>query len=340
MFYFERKGREICLCKSYQIKRISYQYDKSIHFSRRETLSLHANRMPMVQKANPTEIRFNKAECGVDFLINTGTGKDHLLHYASDKEYVTDFFEFVFFEEGGGHVWIEHKRYDVKPDSIVFLSPYQRHKWRLETDAARFRFLIFQEDFLHNFLADKYFTYRLLYCYPNDTPPVLLVTPDDMQRHIMPLKEIKKKLRRTISDSEQILRSLLFYLLLQINRSYAASYVLPTCKAQNNYAYQFRQLLEKHIRTKHKVNDYADLAGITRITLNKAVKEQFGTTAVEMLRKRLLLEVRHELIDTGGTASEVAYRLNFPEPNHLMRFFKQMTGQTIGEFLIEARQEE
>lgn len=173
-------------------------------------LSLCPNKLPMRQTANPTEIRFDKAECGVDFLINTGTGMEHLLHYASDKEYVTDFFEFIFFEEGGGHVWIEHKRYDVTPNCIVFLSPYQRHKWRLEADAGSFRFLIFQEDFLHNFLADKYFTYRLLYCYPNGTPPLLLVSPDDTQRYLMLLKEIKQELRRTISDSEQILRSLLF----------------------------------------------------------------------------------------------------------------------------------
>ena len=285
----------------------------------------------MRRTANPTEIRFDKAECGVDFLINTGTGMEHLLHYASDKEYVTDFFEFIFFEEGGGHVWIEHKRYDVTPNCIVFLSPYQRHKWRLEADAGSFRFLIFQEDFLHNFLADKYFTYRLLYCYPNGTPPLLLVSPDDTQRYLMLLKEIKQELRRTISDSEQILRSLLFYLLLQINRSYAAAYGLPTCKAQNNYAYQFRQLLEKHIRTRHRVNDYAELTGITRITLNKAVKEQFGTTATEMLRKRLLLEVKHELLDTGGTASEVAYRLNFPEPNHRMRPSVGVAQQAVGQ---------
>ena len=107
-------------------------------------------------------------------------------------------------------MWIEHKRYDVTPNCIVFLSPYQRHKWRLEADAGSFRFLIFQEDFLHNFLADKYFTYRLLYCYPNGTPPLLLVSPDDTQRYLMLLKEIKQELRRTISDSEQILRSLLF----------------------------------------------------------------------------------------------------------------------------------
>ena len=289
----------------------------------------------MTRIANLTEIRFNKAECGVNFLINTGTGMEHLQYYTSDKEYITDFFEFIFFEEEGGHVWIEHKCYDVMPNSIVFLSPYQRHRWHLETEVNFFRFLIFQEDFLHNFLADKYFTYRLLYCYPNDTPPFLIVSQEDMQRYIMFLKEIKQELRRTISDSEQILRSLLFYLLLQINRSYATTYGLPTCKVRNNYAYQFRQLLEKHIHTKHRVNDYAELIGITRITLNKAVKEQFGTTATEMLRKRLLLEVKNELLDTTGTASEIAYRLNFPEPNHLMRFFKQMTGQTISEFLAE-----
>ena len=37
---------------------------------------------------------------------------------------------------------------------------------------------------------------------------------------------------------------------------------------------------------------------------------------------------------------EIAFRLHFSEPNHLMRFFKQMTGQTISEFLTEINREE
>lgn len=165
---------------------------------------------------------------------------------------------------------------------------------------------------------------------------MLCVSEKDMQKYTLLLDEIKQELKRSITDSEQILRSLLFYLLLQINRSYAFANDLPFKKAENNYAFQFRMLME-HIKSLQRVNEYADLMGITRITLNKAVKQQFGVTATELLRKRLLAEIKHELTNTNDTISEIAYRLNFPEPNHLMRFFKQLTGMTISRFLEEIR---
>lgn len=285
----------------------------------------------------PTEIRFDNTQCGVDFLLNTGPGYEHAAHYTSEQDYITDYFEFLFFIKDAGTVQIDHTILELKANSILFLSPYQRHQWKLTHGTEGFHYLIFQEDFLHNFLSDKYFTYRLLYCYPNDTPPILCVSEKDMQKYTLLLDEIKQELKRSITDSEQILRSLLFYLLLQINRSYAFAHDLPFKKAENNYAFQFRMLMEQHIKSQHRVNEYADLMGITRITLNKAVKQQFGVTATELLKKRLLAEIKHELTNTNDTISEIAYRLNFPEPNHLMRFFKQQTGMTTSRFLEEIR---
>ena len=167
----------------------------------------------------PTEIRFDKTQCGVDFLLNAGPGYEHAAHYTSEQDYITDYFEFLFFINDAGTVQIDHTILELRANSILFLSPYQRHKWKLTHGEEGFHYLIFQEDFLHNFLSDKYFTYRLLYCYPNDTPPMLCVSEKDMQKYTLLLDEIKQELKRSTTDSEQILRSLLFYLLLQINRS-------------------------------------------------------------------------------------------------------------------------
>lgn len=60
---------------------------------------------------------------------------------------------------------------------------------------------------------------------------------------------------------------------------------------------------------------------------------EFGLSSVHLLKQRLLQEVKSELLFSGLSVKEIAYRLHFSEPNHLMRFFKQMTGQTISEFI-------
>ncbi|MNN55072.1 Helix-turn-helix domain protein [compost metagenome] len=92
-------------------------------------------------------------------------------------------------------------------------------------------------------------------------------------------------------------------------------------------------LLEQHIQQKQRINEYTALMGISRITLNHAVKAQFNTTATQLLKQRLLFEVQELLIHSDKSISE----LNFSEPNHLMRFFKAQTGKTISAFIQELR---
>ena len=129
----------------------------------------------------------------------------------------------------------------------------------------------------------------------------------------------------------------LYQFLLLLNRFYANRFDLPFDPPLNHYAYQYKELLEKNISEKTRVDDYAEMMNISRVTLNKAVMREFGLSAVHLLKQRLLQEVKSDLLFTGLSVKEIAYRLHFSESNHLMRFFKQMTGQTISEFLASIK---
>jgi AraC family transcriptional activator of pobA len=50
-------------------------------------------------------------------------------------------------------------------------------------------------------------------------------------------------------------------------------------------------------------------------------------------RMHASVEIQFQLIYTDKTTSEIAFEFGFPEPNHLMRFFKTLTNETISEFL-------
>lgn len=77
------------------------------------------------------------------------------------------------------------------------------------------------------------------------------------------------------------------------------------------------------------------MLNINRIALNKAVKRQFNVTASHLLKQRLLTAIKDNLIHSKLTVAEIAFKLNFSEPNHLMRFFKNQTGYTMTDFLSE-----
>ena len=44
---------------------------------------------------------------------------------------------------------------------------------QVDETALDYTFLIFREDFMRTFIADKFFVFRLLYCYQTDTPPYI-----------------------------------------------------------------------------------------------------------------------------------------------------------------------
>ena len=51
---------------------------------------------------------------------------------------------------------------------------------------------VFRDDFLQTFVADKFFTYRLLYCYQTDTPPCLPLAEAQLSDDMFTLLEDDK----------------------------------------------------------------------------------------------------------------------------------------------------
>ena len=76
---------------------------------------------------------------------------------------------------------------------------------------------------------------------------------------------------------------------------------------------------------------------VSRVTLNRAVMDQFGVTAVHLLKQRLLEAVKNDLLFEGRSVSQLAETYGFSDPSHLMRFFKQQTGRTCSAFLEDYR---
>ena len=60
---------------------------------------------------------------------------------------------------------------------------------------------------------------------------------------------------------------------------------------------------------------------------------EFDLSSALLLKQRLLQEGKSDLLFSRLSVKEMAYRLHFFEPNHLMRFFKRETGKTFTQYL-------
>lgn len=280
-------------------------------------------------------VKFHKTECGVEVLLNVLHGDMLSERYLERDTYNTDFFEILLFKTAKGSLILNQQKINITDNTIVFISPFQKRQWTLEREGLDYTVLVFQENFLNDFFSDKFFTYRLLYFYQLNYPLNISIEREEVQKAFDQLMEIKYELVNSKTDSIHIIRSLTYYLLLKFNRMYAGVNNLSIDRAENNFAYQFKQLVEIHIRQKQRIDYYADLLNVSRITINSCVKKQFNVTATELLKQRLLFEIKNDLIHSGKTITEIAYDLHFSEPGHLMRFFKTQTGITSSQFLSD-----
>lgn len=236
-----------------------------------------------------------------------------------------------------GHLWCLDRAPDVQDGffQFLFLSPHQQQEWHVDEAELDYTFLIFREDFMRTFIADKFFVYRLLYYYQTDTPPYLFAAPEELAEYMRLLGKIKQELLHPVADTYNLIVSVLYYLLVVINRAYAKTYRLPVEVPKNNYAFQFKDLLEKHIHTVQRVQEYADMLRVSRITLNNSVMAQFGVSATHLLKQRLLEELKNELLFSDRNVSQLADEFHFSDPSHLMRFFKQQTGKTFTQYITD-----
>lgn len=131
----------------------------------------------------------------------------------------------------------------------------------MEPESGRFRLCCFgfQEDFLNEFFSDKLFTYRLLYFYQLEYQLNMQIDQKLIERYYVLLAEIKSELVKTRFESVHIIRSLIYYLLQKLNREYTGIHDLALEKNQDNVAFEFKKLIEIHIKEKQRINDYTNI---------------------------------------------------------------------------------
>ena len=241
------------------------------------------------------------------------------------KQFLLIIFKYIFLK-------LNDDKIELSDNSVVFISKHQHYSWHVDYSQFEGQLLLFQDEFLNDFFSDQFFIFRLLYFYQSEYSLSLNISENILNENLEKLVEIKHELMNPKTDSVHLIRSLLYYILISLNRLYSNQNNLKTAISVDNTAYQFRKLVEENINTLHRVEDYTAKLGISRVSLNKLVKVQFNITATEFIKQRLLFEIKMKLIHTSFTISEIAHLYNFSESNHLSRFFKQKTSYSPIEY--------
>jgi AraC family transcriptional activator of pobA len=260
-------------------------------------------------------------------------------HFEVHYPHRHDFFEILFLTNGSGTHTIDFRDYQIKPNSIFFLSPGQIHSISLSKDIYGYIFLFSQEFFLINKTdKNKIVEFPFFYTTSDENPPLELKEEKDINF----LKELFLKacdeVNQNTSESEELIHSILDLILVYCKRLYPVNSLNPAMKKGRWMVKKFKQLIEEQYKENLSVKDYAEMLSITPNHLNETVKSIMGRTASDLIDEKMIIEIKKLLLHTDLTVSEVAYELNFSDQSYFSKFFKKYTGVSPSEFRNEKGQ--
>ncbi len=285
-----------------------------------------------VKKCKLKVYSFNKEKYNNGLLIEAGKIEELPFFDFSDNLHCSDFFVVLIFSKIKGNIILDTQKIDIQNEQLLFISPYQKRQWTLKSSDVFGYYLVFEKEFLNTFFADKFFVYRLQYFFNPNIKCTLKYKSGEFSSNENFFQEIMKEIIRPKKDSEHLLRSILYYILTKLNRDFCQFHNIDLDAQFNQTLIEFKKKLEENYNKYHKVKDYAEMLNITGVTLNKLTKKYYNISARDIIKEKIVNEIKSKLLYTNKTVSEIAYDLNFNELHHLTRLFKKHTGITPKNF--------
>lgn len=278
------------------------------------------------------KFEFNKNKYGRELLIDCLVLEKTKEFKHEEAPFLITFHEILFITSGTGEFLMDNQRLSFEPGTVLFLPPNKWRKWESYDVPPTGFILLFEEDFIATFFNDIDFLYRFHFFYSLQSKSSVKLEMETFRNLVLKVQEIKAEIQGLRGDSDHLLRSLLYYILISLNRVYEEQHEVHGEFFEDTLTLTFRRLLEKRITHVHRVSDYAELLGVSKSHLNSTLKKHFNKSASDIIKDRLLTEIKRELLFGKKSISEICYSFNFSEPSNFNRFFKARTGYTPIEF--------
>jgi len=254
----------------------------------------------------------------------------------------TNYFSVYLIESGSGTFWADASQFAFGLGSLLFFVPYQHIRFAPDT-AVQGEVVQFHANFLcvETFHAEVGCS-GLLFNDPYGIPVVALdeQAKSDVKRLMVRIR--KEHEDRELAYSEAMLAHLKVLLILatRLKSPGGGSCGPGTTDLRHPVLVQMRDLIEQNYRSLHSPADYADRLHVTAKTLGRIVREHLGTTPTDLIRNRILIHAKWQLLHTLKPVKEVARELGFSDELYFSRLFKKATGHSptfFREFETEIR---
>ena len=243
------------------------------------------------------------------------------------------FYHLLLFTKGSGSHTIDFERFPVAIGQIYFMIPGQVHSWEFEGEMDGY-VINFSESFFQSFLSDSNYLERFSFWEGITRDNIVQLHGAAIQEAATLLEEVVKEVKGRQPYYADKARLLLLSLFILTSREAESNGKETNDKIKPNLLvlHNFRKLVNQYY-TRYKLpKDYAAMLYVTPNHLNALCQDLLGKSAGEIIRERILLEARRQLVNADQNIAETGYHLGFTDNSYFTKFFKKYTGKTPDEF--------
>jgi AraC-like DNA-binding protein len=242
----------------------------------------------------------------------------------------TNCFTVYWIDSGAGSIEVDLEAHPVKAGTLVFLSPYRRIRL-MPTQPGKGAIVRFHANFLcvETFHAESGCS-GVLFNDPFGSPLVSVPTPRRPEVRAL-IDRIVGELATPMLGGQEVVTASLKILLVQATRLKSAPAHSPAVRVADHrhpLLQRVNDLVEQHYRRLHRPAEYAALLHMTPKALARFAHAHFGRTITAVVRERILIDAKWDLLHTLKPVKQIAVELGFSDELYFSRFFKKATGRS------------
>ncbi len=229
------------------------------------------------------------------------------------------YLELVYFSKGSGLHHMDLDSHPIEPPIVFLVKKDEVHHWEIDSEPEGF-VLIVKEEFLKGTL-DKRINQQLQLLSTGQSLKILHDPTIDRLFEVL-CAENKGGNPGQYDVVEGVLKALLAKIIGHSD--------LGTLATVDDRLSRFHAIMEGKL--KNDVSYYAAKLGTTAQNLTAQCKARYSKTASEVIAHEIVKESKRLLRFTDSSVKEIAYRFEFKDVSHFVKYFKRHTGQTPLQF--------
>lgn len=268
-------------------------------------------------------LSFYGVNCNKLYYISSGNP----IFAFPERSFRIDFYAFCICLSGSIEVEIDSQKYCITQNEFLISAPSTVLKILDTSSNFRMKLLFFEKNFLLKNISNPFFIDKLnLFTHQNFT--VCKANKKEANHLFMLINYLQKQRERNVLFLEDIVRSIIFTLLLESASIIAEQYSKENknhSREINTLFCKFTQLVQENVIAHKDVQFYADQLFITNKYLIHLVKKATKKTPHVIIDEYLLKEAYVLLGYSEKTIVQIALDLGFNSSSSFGRFFKKYT---------------